>query len=106
MPKYLFIASLTPDGVKGVMAQGGSARQQAVTDACKDVGGSLESFYFAFGSEDVYATADLPDNETAAAFALNVSASGVVGVRTVVLLTPAEVDAAAKRKVNYRPPTS
>jgi len=106
MPKYLFIASLTSDGVKGVMATGGTSRQKAVSDACKDAGGTLDSFYFAFGGDDVYTTADLPDNEAAAALALNVAASGVVGVRTVVLLTPAEVDAAAKRKVNYRPPGS
>ena len=47
---------------------------------------------------------DLPDNETATAVALTVNASGGATVTTVALLTPEEVDAAAKRSVDYRPP--
>jgi hypothetical protein len=38
------------------------------------------------------------------AFALAVSEAGGATVRTVVLLTPEEVDAAAKHSVEYRPP--
>ena len=41
-----------------------------------------------------------------AAVALTVNASGGATVKTVVLLTPEEVDAAAKRSVEYRPPGS
>ncbi len=48
--------------------------------------------------------ADLPDNEAAAATALAVNASGGVAIKTVVLLTPEEVDAAAERAVSYRAP--
>ena len=55
-------------------------------------------------SAEVYATLELPDNEAAAALALAVNASGATTVRTVVLLTPEEVDAAAQRSVEYRPP--
>ena len=47
---------------------------------------------------------DLPDNESATSVALTVNAAGGATVRTVVLLTPDEVDAAAKRSVDYRPP--
>ena len=47
---------------------------------------------------------ELPDNESAAAVALTVNSAGGAAVRTVVLLTPEEVDAAAKRSVDYRPP--
>ena len=61
-------------------------------------------FYFAFGDHDAFAVADLPDNESAAAFALAVSEAGGASVRTVVLLTPEEVDAAAKHSVEYRAP--
>ena len=53
-----------------------------------------------------YVTADLPDLEAAAAIALSVNASGGVSAKTIVLLTPEEVDAAAKRSVGYRPPGS
>jgi uncharacterized protein with GYD domain len=68
------------------------------------MGGTLEAFYYAFGEDDVVGIADLPDNVSAAAFALAINASGAVQARTTVLMTPAEVDAAAKKTVNYRPP--
>jgi uncharacterized protein with GYD domain len=47
---------------------------------------------------------DLPDNEAAAAVALAVNAAGGASTRTVVLLTPEEVDAAAERSADYAPP--
>jgi len=104
VPKYLLEVEYTLDGVRAVLAKGGSARRAAAATAAKSVGGKLESFYFAFGGTDVYAVADLPDNTAAAAVALAVSAGGHANVRTVVLLTPDEVDAAASKEVRYRPP--
>lgn len=104
MPKFLIEASLTPDGVRGVRSEGGSARREAVASAIGSVGGQLESFYFGFGDRDVFVVADFPDNESAVAMALAVNSSGAVTTRTVVLLTPEEVDAAAKRSIQYRPP--
>jgi len=104
MPKFLIEASYTPDGVKGVQAAGGTSRKDAVAKVAESVGGKLESFYFAFGGSDAYVICDLPDNESAAAVALTVNAAGGATAKTVVLLTPDEVDAAAKRSVEYRPP--
>ena len=104
MPKFLLEASLTMQGVKGVQSEGGTARREAVKKALESVGGQLDGFYFGFGDRDVYVVADFPDNESAAAMVLAVNASGAVTSRTVVLLTPEEVDAAAKRSVDYRPP--
>ena len=104
MPKFLIEASYTPDGVKGVQTEGGSSRRDAVAQVAESVGGRLESFYFAFGDHDAYVIADLPDNESAAAVALTVNAAGGATTKTTVLLTPDEVDAAAKRSVTYRPP--
>jgi uncharacterized protein with GYD domain len=104
MPKYLLQISYTLDGVKGVVAKGGSARRAAGQAAAESVGGTLDSIYFAFGDTDVFAIADLPDNAAAAALALSVSASGGATVRTVVLLTPEEIDAATSQKVQYTPP--
>ena len=46
--------------------------------------------------------ADFPDNESAAAMAIAVNSSGAVATRTVVLLTPEEVDRAVKRSMEYR----
>ena len=104
MPKFMFEASYTQEGAKGVQSAGGSSRRDAVAQVAKSVGGKLESFHFAFGESDAYVIVDLPDNESAAAVALTVNAAGGAAVRTVVLLTPEEVDAAAKRSVDYRPP--
>jgi uncharacterized protein with GYD domain len=104
MPKFLFEASYTQDGIKGVQSAGGTSRRDAVADVAKSVGGQLESFYFAFGDHDAFVVVDLPDNESAAAVALSVNSAGGATVRTVVLLTPDEVDAAAQRSVEYRPP--
>ena len=47
---------------------------------------------------------DLPDNVTAAGVAPVVAASGKVSITTTVLLTPEEVDAAAKLGGAYRAP--
>jgi hypothetical protein len=53
----------------------------------------------------VYITVDLPDHATAVAFASSVGATGALSkVETVVLLTPAEIDAAVQKTVEYRAP--
>src|SRR4029453_4667366 len=104
MPKYLIEASYTREGVKGVQSAGGSTRRDAISALAEGMGGQLESFYFAFGERDVYTVVDLPDNESATAVALTVNASGAVKLRTTVLVTAEEVDAAAKRSVEYRAP--
>jgi len=104
MPKYLIEASYTLEGIRGVQSAGGTSRREAVSKVAESVGGTLESMYFAFGDRDVYTIVDLPDNEAAAAVALTVNASGAVNLKTTVLMTPEEVDAAARRSVEYRPP--
>jgi uncharacterized protein with GYD domain len=52
----------------------------------------------------VYLIVDLPDNATAAALSLNISASGAVHARTTPLMTCEEMDMAAKKPVDYRKP--
>jgi uncharacterized protein with GYD domain len=104
MAKFLIEASYTTEGVRGLQSAGGSSRRDAVAKALEGVGGSLESFHFAFGSSDVFAIADVPDNATAAAVALTVNASGAVHTKMTVLLTPEEVDAAAEKSIAYTPP--
>jgi uncharacterized protein with GYD domain len=107
MPKYLIKASYSTEGIKGVMKGGGTARVEAVKHALESVGGSVESFYFAFGSDDVYVTVDGPTNAAAAAMAAAVGGSGALArYETVVLLTAAEIDDAMKMAVSYAPPGS
>ncbi|MCU1465021.1 MAG: hypothetical protein JWM72_949 [Actinomycetia bacterium] len=104
MAHYLVIATYSPEGVKGVLKNGGTARADAVKSAIEGLGGKMHSFHFAFGGDDVYVVAELADNITAAALGLAVSSSGLTTARTVVLLTPAEIDEAARRQVAYTPP--
>ena len=106
MSKYLIIANYTAAGVKGVLSAGGTASRAAVASTIESLGGSLESFYFGFGDGDAYVVVDLPDNAAAAAISMQVAASGMASTRTVVLLTPEEVDQAAQSPSVYRPPGS
>jgi uncharacterized protein with GYD domain len=104
MPKYLIQASYTPQGVEGVLSKGGTSRRDAVAETASSLGGQLECFYFGFGDHDAHVVLDLPDNEAAAAVALTVNATGGAAAKTTVLLTPEQVDEAAKRSVDYRSP--
>ncbi|MFA9430692.1 GYD domain-containing protein [Egicoccus sp. AB-alg2] len=104
MPKYLLKARYTPQGMKGVLSEGGTGRRETIAKMIADVGGSLEAFYFALGEDDVILIADVPDNVTTASIGMLVSASGSVTSRTTVLLTPEEIDQAAQLQVDYRPP--
>ncbi len=106
MPKYMFEANYTAAGAKGILKEGGTGRRAAIEKGVQGLGGRLESFHFAFGGVDAFVIVDLPDNVTAAALALAVGQSGMASSRTVVLLTPEEVDAATKKTVAYRPPGS
>ena len=104
MAKYLITASYTADGMKGVINKGGTARRDAISKMVAELGGSLESFYFAFGDEDAYVIVDLPENVSAAAVGMAVGASGMASTKTVVLLTPAEIDRAAQNQAAYPAP--
>jgi uncharacterized protein with GYD domain len=102
--KYLFTATYTPAGAKGLMAEGGSAREKVVQRLVKSSGGKVESMYWAFGSADFYLICDLPDAASAAALSLTVSSSGAVQLSTTLLLTAKDLDDASKLTVEYRAP--
>ncbi len=104
MAKYMFTGSFAVDGARGVLAEGGTSRRQVVEKLFTSLGGTLESYHFAFGSDDFYIIGDLPGNAAAAACALTTSATGAVRTRTIVLMTPEEIDAATKLSPSYRAP--
>jgi uncharacterized protein with GYD domain len=104
MSKYLLQASYTPEGVKGLLKDGGSGRKKAVTELMQSLEGKLEAFYFAYGDTDVFCIIDVPEPSMAAAAALAVSASGAVRCKTTVLITPEEMDKATKKTARYTPP--
>ncbi len=105
MSKYLISASYTAEGAKGLIkGGGGTARRAAIQQTLESVEGKLESMYYAFGEDDAYVIVDAPDNISAAAVALAVNASGAATTKTTVLLTPEELDKAARKTVTYRAP--
>ena len=104
MPKYLLQASYSAEGAKGLLKDGGSKRRAAASALVESLGGKIDCFYFAFGKTDVVAIVDLPDSASAAAASLTIGASGAVTGHVTVLLTPEEVDKAAKKTAKYTPP--
>ena len=104
MAKYMLKASYTVEGTKGVMKEGGSSRRAAVQKMIEGLGGRLECFYFTFGEPDAFAIVEVPDTVTIVAVSLAINATGGAHVSTTVLLTPEEIDQAAKKSVSYRPP--
>ncbi len=108
MPRYLLTGSYTGDGAKALLAEGGTSRKAQATALVKSLGGTVECFYFAFGSDDVVCVIDMPDSASATAASLTVSSSGKVSVRLTPLITAEEVDAASQKSkgATYRPPGS
>ncbi|MGD8485106.1 MAG: GYD domain-containing protein [Chloroflexota bacterium] len=104
MAKYLFTGSYTSDGARGVLTEGGTRRREVAEQLIASLGGAVEAYYFGFGSDDFYLIADLPDHAASAAGAMTASASGAMQVRTTVLLTPEELDAATKLSPSFRAP--
>jgi uncharacterized protein with GYD domain len=104
VPKYLVQANYGVEGAKGLLKEGGSSRRAAVEKLFESVGGKVEAFYYAFGEADLFIIADVPDNVSAVALSMTVNAAGTASARMTVLLTAEEIDAAAKKTLNYRPP--
>lgn len=104
MAKYLFEANYVGEGIKGLMAEGGTKRRDALADALKSVGGSLECFYYAFGKTDVLGVFDVPAPADAAALSLMINSTGSVNVHLKPLMTPEDLDDAARKTPTYRAP--
>ena len=108
MPHYLVQVAYSSSGVAGLVKEPQN-RIEKVTPAIEALGGRVECGYFAFGDYDVVVICEMPDNASAAAFALAVGAGGTVSsYRTTVLLTPDEaVEAMGKAAGSgYAPATS
>jgi uncharacterized protein with GYD domain len=106
MARYLFNVSYTQSGVQGVLKEGGSSRRDSIAKVLAEMGGTMESFDFAFGEDDVIVIVDVPDAATAAALSMSVGASGAARIRTTPLISPEEIDRASNISVGYRPPGS
>jgi uncharacterized protein with GYD domain len=104
MPKYLVQGNYTSEGLQGLQKDKASGRKAAVEKALQAIGGKLEALYFAFGDVDVFILCEIPDNVSAAALSLAVSAKGLVRTKTLALLTVEEIDQALSKSVSYTAP--
>ncbi len=104
MAKFLFHISYTLDGIKGLKAEGGTARTKAARKAVESLGGTMESHHYALGDADAYLIADFPGPVDAAAVSMAVCAGGGARSKTITLLTPEEMDEVTRREVGYQPP--
>lgn len=104
MAKYMWQVNYTQEGMKGMLKEGGTGRREMIEKLAANMGGSIESMHFAFGDNDAFIIGEFPSNVDVAALAMTVGAAGAASVRTVVLLTPEEVDKAVTKSVDYRAP--
>ena len=107
MSYYMLQVSYTPES-SAAMIKKPQNREEAVRKSVEKIGGSLEGFWFALGDYDLVAICQMPDNITAAAFSIAVSAAGTVkAFKTTPLMTAEEGMAAMKKatKSGYKAPT-
>lgn len=106
MPQFLFQGSYTPESISALL-QNPEDRSVYIRSILEKLKGKLEGFWLAFGEHDFYLIAQLPDAQTAAAFALAAAAGGGVrNFRTIQLLAWSEGISAMKQAAlaGYRPP--
>ena len=108
MPHYMIKGSYNAEGAKALMAEGGTARLEQAKGLIESLGGTLESMYFVWGTDDIVGFCEMPDDATAAAATMAVSSSGTVSVSITPLLTPGDIDAATEKVKGaaYRAPGS
>lgn len=106
MPHYLFQAAYTAEAWKSLTRKPQN-RFEAVRPAIEKLGGKIEGFWFTFGDYDLVGIIQMPDNVSAAAFAVATAAGGALkSLKTTPLMSIEEGLAAMKRagKAGYRPP--
>jgi uncharacterized protein with GYD domain len=106
MPVYLTRFSYTPETWARLIANP-EDRRAAAQEYMESVGGKLHGFWYAFGEHDAYNLWEAPDNVSAAAVALAITAGGALSsLETTVLMTVEEtLDALRKvEQIQYRAP--
>jgi uncharacterized protein with GYD domain len=105
MPSYLFQVSYSAPAW-AAMIQKPQDRVKAVRKAVEKLGGKVGAFWMTFGDYDLVGVLKMPDNTSAAAFAMAVAAGGACkDVKTTPLLSLAEGLEAMKKAGNsgYKP---
>lgn len=97
MPFYMFQGRYTTDSIKSLVASP-QDREAAARGMIELLGGKLHHFFFSFGSEDVVAIMEMPDDTTMAAGSMLVGGSGAMsaGTTTKLLTMSDAMDAMTK----------
>lgn len=106
MAYYLFQGSYTPEAL-ATLIKTPQDRIEVVRKSIEQLGGKVVGGWFCFGEYDVVLVSELPDNVTAAAFAVAASAGGALkSNKTTPLFGAAETLQIFKTagKAGYRPP--
>lgn len=97
MPSYLVQVAYTSEAMAALVKKP-QDRGSIVAKAIEKLGGSLKSAWLSFGDYDTIVVVDMPDNVSAAAFAIAISAGGSCrSVKTTPLLSVEEGVAAMKK---------
>src|SRR5262252_1681460 len=87
MPHYLCQLSYTAEGWAALLKKPAN-RIEAVRPAIEKLGGKIEGAWFAFGESDLVVLLEMPDNVSAASFAIAVAGGGAVkSYKTTPLLS-------------------
>ncbi|HXF97198.1 MAG TPA: GYD domain-containing protein [Gaiellaceae bacterium] len=89
MPTYVSLITWTDQGVRSF--QDTVARAEAGRELAAKFGGTLKEIYWTLGPYDIVAVSEAPDDETATAFALALSAQGNVRTATMRAFGPEEM---------------
>jgi uncharacterized protein with GYD domain len=92
------------DGLEGLLRDGCTKRRQIVQRLVESLGGRLELFDYALGNDDAFIVAQLPSAVSAITVSMVINAGGGASVKTSVLISPEEVDQAAAKRGDYKPP--
>jgi len=97
MPSYLLQVSYSASALEAMIKRPQN-RAEAVRKPIEKLGGTIGGFWMSFGDYDIVAIIDMPDNVSAAAFALAVASGGACkSVKTTPLLSVEEGLAALKK---------
>lgn len=105
MPSYLVQVAYNSEAVAALVKKPHD-RSAVVAKAIEKLGGSLKGAWLSFGDYDTIVVVEMPDNVSAAAFALAISAGGSCkSVKTTPLLSVEEGTAAMKKagSAGYKP---
>jgi uncharacterized protein with GYD domain len=81
MVTFIYLVDWTEEGVRQFVDS--PKRARAFTQSVKALGGRVRSLHWTLGSHDLVTVVEAPDDETATAIALRVSALGNVRTETL-----------------------